>query len=778
MRIKLEERERSVTLAIPQFSSLASSRSTDPIVSYGASPFLVCGRKWGINVYPKGHYATSSASRIDVYVHVYAKDARESESEFLAWVAQKKLHFDVTLTEQSPQSLHVSYSSERHWSDMEDGAGWWYFTLDVAAPLLELTNDTLIVKIRFDEIELSPTLASGTLASPVTAPAQQRRLSKDGPVLMNPLALNHMQPVNVETLYPLFPAASYDPAMLSLFDNSLLSDFVFSVPDGTSDPKLIHVQKCFLKAKMPTWVPATTGNSSVVKNKSDKRGCEEIKGVRYEVVHSFLSFVYSGRLPLLESREPVDAVAFGQLIALCEKFGQHELRRFISRFFYASISYHTVIDLLRTLGSTSDVVQEILVFVACKCFQAIYTSGDFKDLISDCVNRQITKEARCLSSKRFLAILRRLQTCNSRTLTATEPSPLISEASPILPPTSNTAQLSRTASTSSSEPSTSRSTPSHSTIPPVPSLTPKRSMAFRTLLFTPSVSDVHFHVEGKIIYGQKCILASLSEFFQAMFSGAWAEGFVSSNAPTVVHVTDFPHKTFQGMLNYLYLEELDPKATLEELGSLHICADKYQILDLSTLTLSLISSQISCTNVTRFLFHFAYQYESLSDLAVRYFVDNYDGVRKTVEFMQVVRRPWECDEQGWCVVWDRVLREIAELGTVEFERVGVCFEESGGVDEYLDPFDDDDEDGGEDVDEIEESGMVGEVEGKSREKPENTLLFVKTSESRIGSDSGEEVMLSAKEGDDGDILDPLMSQLELSGNTVSLHQEMDNALKL
>ncbi|KAJ3020664.1 UNVERIFIED_CONTAM: Rho- BTB domain-containing protein 2 [Siphonaria sp. JEL0065] len=754
-RVKLEESGRSVALEIPQFSQLAQARTNGAsVISYGASPFLVCGRKWGINVYPNGH---GKISRIDVYVHVYAKDGRETETEFLSWVQSKKLHFELTLTEPAPQVLNVSYSSHCHWSDMEDGAGWWYFGLDVASQLLELTNDTLLVSLKFDEKGPTP-----------SNPISMRRSSKDGPVLLNPLALNRLNSMNagkLETLYPLFPSANHDPAMLSLYNNPSLSDYAFRVKqtNDVGDDKLIHVQKCLLKAKLTAWVP----QSPPLKSKSEPRKViEDVKDFDYEVLNSFLTFVYSGQLPILEANNPANAASLGQLCILCERFGgQYQLRRFISRQFYMAVSLDNVVDLLQDLGGRSDFVQELVVFVICNNFNSIRDSCAFKDLISDCVVGR-TREERCTSTKRLLAVLRRLRVLGGgrasvlETVFSDEGSPVIASVNSSLKPASSVEEL----------PTSRRSTPSSSAVPPVPSLDPRRSIAFRTLLSTPSVSDVQFLVEGRTIYAQKCILASLSEFFQAMFSGPWSESH--SEGPTIIEIVDFPHKTFQGMLNYLYLEELDPKSTLTDLGLLHICADKYQILDLMSLTESLISSQMSPANVSGFLFGFAHQYDSLNTLACQYFVDEFDAVKKTEEFIQVVRKPWEvgCTHDAWCKVWESVLQGLIVHG---FEKVDVVFEESGGVDEYLDLSESDDR-------ELEE-GEGKEAEDKETDaqletaSPKLPSLRVEIRADR--SDVGDELMLSAVEGyksENEEYLDPQPMNFE---NEDGLDLEVMNLAK-
>ncbi|KAJ3212739.1 hypothetical protein HDU83_000495 [Entophlyctis luteolus] len=222
------------------------------------------------------------------------------------------------------------------------------------------------------------------------------------------------------------------------------------------------------------------------------------------------------------------------------------------------------------------------------------------------------------------------------------------------------------------------------------SVTPRRSKAFRTLLTNSSVSDVHFVIEGKTIYGQKCVLASLSEFFNAMFTGAWSESVTETT--TVVEIVDFNFTTFSAMLEYLvilkhnqtepdlflqYLEEIDYNATLIDLGLLHLCADKYQILDLVDKTTSLISSKFSIHNISEFLFGFAYQNDDLYSLALDYFLSNFDEIRVCSEFATVIRKSWMYAD-SFVEILEEVFLNIVVEG---FDHVEFIPEEMGDDDE-------------------------------------------------------------------------------------------------
>ncbi|KAI8838534.1 hypothetical protein BJ741DRAFT_648070 [Chytriomyces cf. hyalinus JEL632] len=615
---------RSASLHIEDFSRY-SHEGKDLL--YNGLSLLVCGRQWSVFVRPNPLLPRHG---INVYVSISAERAGVPEAEFLAWLSQNKVHFTVSISEPEPASFFAKFSSHDHCSN-----GWFDFPLQVpAAQSLKLTNDTLTICIEFDDGPTPVLERSATAQTSVSVP--------------NP---------NSQALYPLFPAAHYDPAMGNVFDNAAFSDFAF-IADG----KPIHVQKHFIAAKVSAWkLPPDVRQDSPLNAGSPQHeqqpACtihpfECIPNTSYTALHSFLAFLYSGQLPLLESKETAsDARLLGQVCILAESFGaEQKLLRVCLRRFDSLIAAENAVDMLLMFGHESDCLQEIIAFVICEQFGAVRETSAFQSLIST-FEGPGNREEQCVKSKRLLAVLRRLKT---------------------------TAAVTDDGETWDSSEKDALSAPAV--------MGPVHSVAIRQLLSTPSVSDVRFVVEGKVVYGQKCLLSSLSDFFRSMFSGAWSEGGVEDqDGVSVVRVDDFPHATFLAMLTYLYVSELDPRASLTELGLLYICADKYQITDLSALVLSRISQQMSPETISHFLFGYAYQYDVLISLAQEYFVRNFNLVRKSTEFVRVVRSYWEYEDAIRSGIWTQILMQFTAWN---FETMTVLPEESGGVDDLLHPFGD------------------------------------------------------------------------------------------
>ncbi|KAJ3216780.1 hypothetical protein HDU67_008957 [Dinochytrium kinnereticum] len=358
--IKLTDTQRSVRIEIPAFSAVIPGQT----ISYGSVPFLIFGRKWGLNVYPHGLRPASKdyGQRIDIYVHIWAKDSTETEAQFLSWVRENNLHFNLIVTEPEPVALHTVQSSEGLWCDMEDEAGWWLFSLKASSRLLELTNDTLIVEMQFQPRK--PT-------SPTITP--------------KPLLDSKGQPVHApKTSAPPIPVAPFptlsDPTLEVFFDNKLLHDLTIYCGN-----KKIYLQRSFVSQKLSRF--------STIHSKS-------VGGILidapYDVAYAFFSFAYTGKFVLDRSAD-----SYAHLYLLSEMYGENNLRRYCGRELYGLLRADIAVTLLCAFGGRSISLQEFLVAYIIHNISEVMATDNFKRMFSG---------PRVRKSRRLLAILRRMET--------------------------------------------------------------------------------------------------------------------------------------------------------------------------------------------------------------------------------------------------------------------------------------------------------------------------------------------------------------------------------
>ncbi|KAJ3232038.1 hypothetical protein HDU81_003329 [Chytriomyces hyalinus] len=386
----------------------------------------------------------------------------------------------------------------------------------------------------------------------------------DGPTPVSASSATARQSLDSQSLYPLFPSAHYDPAMEHVFDKAALSDFAF-IAEG----KPIHVQRHVVAAKVSIWKPQIRHSLMKVRSPNNHPLAISIP---------MNAFAAQATLPYIQTA--LDARLLGQLCILAERFGaERKLLHMCVRRFDSLLTKENAVEMLQLFGHETDLLQEIIALLICKEFGAVRETSAFQSLISSFSGPADPKE-QCMKSKRLLAILRRLKTGTAAMGNNTSEKDALSA-------------------------------------PPV--MDPVRLVAFRQLLSTRPVADVRFIIDGKVVFAQKCVLSSLSDFFRVMFSGAWSEDSLDNkNGVSVVRVEDFPHATLVAMLNYLYLLELDPHASLTDLGLL------YRPFPTSSLAMRI--------NMM------------LYTLARGYFVQNFNLVRKSSEFVHVVRAYWEYED--------------------------------------------------------------------------------------------------------------------------------------
>ncbi|KAI8852851.1 hypothetical protein BC829DRAFT_46865 [Chytridium lagenaria] len=564
--IKLTDSARSIRIQIPGFSKVVPKQT----ISYGSVPFLIFGRKWGLNVYPHGLRPSSKdyGQRIDIYVHIWAKDSNETEAQFKTWVRENNLHFNLVITEPEPAALYRVESSESLWCDMEDEAGWWLFSLRASSRLLELTNDTLIVEIQFQPGPSTNTVpAIGPSLLGFSPLSDQRKLLPHIKDVANK-NLKFPDPVRFRP----FPTP-YDPSLEVFFNNQTFSDLVV-VAQGRE----IHLQQCFVSQKLPNWASihkdihadlettlATTApqspNTFESSTKPSKSSTRLLIDSPYQVLHALFSFAYSGTLALDPTPD-----SYAHLYVLSERYGMDTLRRYCKRELHALLCPDAAVSLLCSLGGRSPTLQEFIVAYIIHNFTDVMASDGFKRLFFG---------PRVRHSRRLLAILRRMETRitvgdDARAHAAVTVSNVAAAVGLVTSPASEFSAVGS-------------------------KLDWRRSMAFRSLLTNPEVADVHFLVEGRYIYAQKSVLSALSDFFLAMFSRSWAESS-SENGPTIIEIPDFPYSTFYNMLLFLYVHEIEPPKSMVDTGLLYVIADKYQLLDLVRHAEHLLVRQLTSNN--------------------------------------------------------------------------------------------------------------------------------------------------------------------------------------
>ncbi|KAJ3103089.1 Leucine-zipper-like transcriptional regulator 1 [Phlyctochytrium planicorne] len=593
--LKLTEAERSVTLSVPSFSKIQPGQT----VSYGAIPFHVFGRKWGVNIYPHGLRSSSKdyKQRIDIYVHIWARDSSETEEQFLAWCRDNKLSFSVLVTEPEPAALYIKHDSPSLWCDMEDEAGWWMTSISASSRLLDLTNDTLIVEIKFQSAE--------ALTKAISQTASIREPRKG--ISVSDAKKNHRKKDAESIRHVPFPTNS-DPATEFLFNNKDFHDLIVS-----AESEVLYLHNRFVSRKLPGWSSSTKHARTV--HEANPNIATVTINAPYEVVQAFFSFLHIGSFTM---KMHANNLAF--LYVMSDEYGLNELRRYASREIYRYLNPDLAVTLLCKLGSRSATLQEFLIAFIIQNFCDVMVNDNFKRMLSG---------PHIKHPRRLLAILRRIETQK------------VEGEEVAIAPGSDVS----------------------------PKLDQRHALAFKSLLTSPEVADVHFIVEGRAIYAQKSVLSALSDFFLCMFSRSWAES-TSSDGPTIVEIPDFTYSTFYSMLLYLYVNEIETPKSLTEIGMLYVIADKYNILDLVRKAEQLLVHQLSTDNVSDFLFEFAYRYEPLRRLATSYVVREYNTVRLSEGFKRIVLSP------NSYPAYSSILGEILNRIVVkDFDRIEFTIEE-------------------------------------------------------------------------------------------------------
>ncbi|KAJ1557985.1 Leucine-zipper-like transcriptional regulator 1 [Nowakowskiella sp. JEL0078] len=591
---KLSESKRSLEISLQNFSSI----DTVNTFSYGATPFLVHNRRWGVNLYPYGLRKNSNDinQRIDVFVHIWAKDDKETEEQYLQWIQSNKIRFTITITEPTPSLLFIQKTSEDAWCDMEDAAGWWLISLKACPRLLDLTNDTLIIKIDFEYNSF-----------PISKKNTESNENLGGfDVLLNNKALsdfgisNGYEEVFVQKCVLSTKLPNFDSVLSRFSSNIDLSSSVSSLSSATTQSSNYRIKEVFL--------------NSTNSFRQFKLGLTSqtlmISGIPIDILQTTLRYIYTFQIPVLENSE-----SYAFMFLFSELFGVNELQRASKRGLLEHITATEALPMLKKFGQRSAALQELISVFVIQNFHAIkFHNPSFSDLLTPTP-----------ATPQILCILRRL------------------DAKPPI--------------------HTIQTVHSHA---PAMNLDWRHSLAFRSLLSNPDISDVQFKVDGKIIYAQKSVLSAVSDYFLTMFNS----GLQESMTPTIIDIPDFPYSAFHNLLLFLYTHELDTPSSLADMGYLYVIADKYEVPELGTRAKELLQENLTPDNVAGFLFNFACRFVLLRELVMSFLVENWNEVRKTDDFARWVGgKPG--DEYA-SVVAELLLklkvRDFDLVNTVEYEN--------------------------------------------------------------------------------------------------------------
>ncbi|KAJ3015554.1 hypothetical protein HKX48_004549 [Thoreauomyces humboldtii] len=330
----------------------------------------------------------------------------------------------------------------------------------------------------------------------------------------------------------------------------------------------IYAQKCFLDSRLPNWKDLVGENESSIK----------FDVVSAATVRLLLLLVYTGSLRHL----PQTTVGYAELHLIAEGFGLADLARACRRMVYATLGPTDALPLLMRFGRRSVRMRDVLAVHIVQNWAIVSASDAFRRLI----DRPTRAGADAL-----LAILQRMDT---------------------VPVDDDTAA-----------PRRSRQ--------PTPILDQRRFSAFRSLLDNPSVSDVHFIVEGRVITAQKSVLSEMSDYFAAMFGSGFSEG--STAGVTEIAIPDFSYGTVYSMLLYIYTCTLDAAPqTIEDIAHLYVIADKYDLPTLAEAAHQQLAGALEADAVAKFLFTFAARYPALRTLVLSVLMRDFERVKRSQGF--------------------------------------------------------------------------------------------------------------------------------------------------
>ena len=156
----------------------------------------------------------------------------------------------------------------------------------------------------------------------------------------------------------------------------------------------------------------------------------------------------------------------------------------------------------------------------------------------------------------------------------------------------------------------------------------------RSMINSPTFSDVTFVIEGKEIRANKAILAARSDHFRACFYGGMKEMFESR-----ISYDDIAFNVFEAILEYLYTDTVRGM-NVDMTVSLMIASERFMLDRLKAMCQDSIRKNITIDNVVPILrASHVHNASALKDICLDFVCSRSEEVKKTRSFTELVNEP-------------------------------------------------------------------------------------------------------------------------------------------
>eukprot|EP01090_Pellita_catalonica_P022699 TRINITY_DN8924_c0_g1_i4.p2 TRINITY_DN8924_c0_g1~~TRINITY_DN8924_c0_g1_i4.p2 ORF type:complete len:243 (-),score=68.88 TRINITY_DN8924_c0_g1_i4:566-1294(-) len=143
-------------------------------------------------------------------------------------------------------------------------------------------------------------------------------------------------------------------------------------------------------------------------------------------------------------------------------------------------------------------------------------------------------------------------------------------------------------------------------------------------------SDIEFKFENEtMIRAHKIVLACRCAYFDAMFR----TGFAEAATKTAVRITDISRDTFLAVLYYIYVDDIQPNRTCDQLFEIMIAAGKYGLTRLTQLCSNFFISAMSLQTVFSIAtFAESFHFPALLSASVDFIIKHHSNLHKKRAF--------------------------------------------------------------------------------------------------------------------------------------------------